>query len=47
MFFFFSFVSVYPSEEFELTTNSLGAHMKTTGGSCGMGHGELILRTFI
>ena len=36
-----------PSEEFELTANSLGAHMKVTESSPGMGHGELILRTFI
>ena len=40
-----------PSEEFELTANSLGAHMKVTGSSHesshGMDHGELILRTFI
>ena len=36
-----------PSEEFELTTNSLGAHMKVTESSPDMGHGELILTTFI
>ena len=35
------------SEEFELTANSLGAHMKLTEISPGMSHGELILRTFI
>ena len=35
------------SEEFELTVNSLGAHMKVTESSPGMGHSELILRTFI
>ena len=39
--------SCVPSEGFELTPNSLGAHMKVTGSSPGMGHGELILRTFI
>ena len=36
-----------PYEEFELTANSLVAHMKVTESSPGMGHGELILRTFI
>ena len=36
-----------PSEEFELTANLLGAHMKLTESSPGMGHGEVILRTFI
>ena len=36
-----------PSEEFELTADSLGAHMEVTESSPGMGHGELILRTFI
>ena len=36
-----------PSEEFELTANSLGDHMKVTESSSGMGHGKLILRTFI
>ena len=31
-------VTVYrPSEQFELTTNSLGAHMKVTGSSPGIG----------
>ena len=35
------------SEEFELTANSLGAHMKVTESSHGLDHGELILRTFI
>ena len=37
----------HPSEEFELTANSLGAHMKVTESSPSMGHGELILRTSI
>ena len=32
-----------PSEEFEFTANSLGAHMKVTESSPGMGHGELIV----
>ena len=36
-----------PSEEFELRVNSLGAHMKVRESSPGMGHSELILRTFI
>ena len=36
-----------PSEEFELADNSRGAHMKVTESSPGIGHGELILRTFI
>ena len=36
-----------PREEFVLTANSLGAHMKVTESSPGMGHSELILRTFI
>ena len=36
-----------PSEKFELTANSLGAHMKVTETSPSMGHGEQILRTFI
>ena len=36
-----------PSEEFELTANSLVAHMKVTDSSPGMGHGELILRSFV
>ena len=36
-----------PSEEFELTANSLGAHMKVIESSPGMGQSELILRTFI
>ena len=36
-----------PSEEFKLTAKSLGAHMKVAESSPGMGHGELILRTFI
>ena len=40
-------LSNLPSEEFELTANSLGAHKKVTQSSPGMGHGELILRTFI
>ena len=35
------------SEEFELTANSLGAHMKVTESSLGIGHGELIFKTFI
>ena len=35
------------SEEFELTANSLGAHMKVTESSPSMGHSELILKTFI
>ena len=39
--------SYEPGEEFELTANSLGAHMKVTESSPGMGHGEHILRTFI
>ena len=34
-----------PSEEFELTANSLEAHMKVTGSSSSMGHSKLILRT--
>ena len=38
---------VKPSEEFKLTANSMGAHMKLTESSPGMGHDELILRTFI
>ena len=33
-----------PSEEFELTANSLGAHMKVIESSSNMGHGELNLR---
>ena len=37
----------HPSEEFELTANSLGAHMKVRESSSGIGHSELILRTFI
>ena len=36
-----------PSEEFGLTANSLGAHMKVTESSPGMGHSDLISRTFI
>ena len=36
-----------PSEEYELTANSLGAHMKVTESSPSIVHGELILRTFI
>ena len=36
-----------PSEEFELTATSLGAHMKVTESSPDIGHGELIFRTFI
>ena len=36
-----------PSKEFELAANSLGAHMIVTESSPGMGHGELVLRTFI
>ena len=43
----FSCAVLQPSEEFELTANSLGAHMKVTESSPTMGHGELILRTFI
>ena len=39
--------TLVPSEEFELTANSLGAHMKVTESSPGVGHGELILRTLI
>ena len=35
------------TEEFELTANSLGAHMKVTESSPRMGHCELILRKFI
>ena len=42
-----TYTQLIPSEEFELTANSLGAHMKVTESSPGMGHGELILRTFI
>ena len=37
---------ILPSEEFELRANSLGADMKVTESS-GMGHSELILKTFI
>ena len=36
-----------PSEVFDLTANSLGTHMKVIEISPDMGHGELILRTFI
>ena len=36
-----------PCEEFELTANSLGAHMKITESSPRIGHNELILRIFI
>ena len=36
-----------PSEEFDRTANSLGVHVKAAESSSGMGHGELILRTFI
>ena len=36
-----------PRGKFELTADSLGAHMKVTESSPGMGHFELILRTFI
>ena len=50
----FAHVKVYelflinlPSEEFELTANSLGAHMKVIESSLGLGHSELILRTVI
>ena len=39
--------AVQPSEEFELTANSLEPHMKVTESAPSMGHGELILRTFI
>ena len=31
----------FPSEEFELTANSLGALVKVTESSAGMGHGSL------
>ena len=40
-------VVIQPSEKFELTANSLGAHIKVTETSPSMGQGELILRTFI
>ena len=36
-----------PSEEFALTADSLGPHMKVTESSPVTGHGELILRTFV
>ena len=36
---------ILPSEEFELTANSLGAYTELTESSPGMGHSELILRT--
>ena len=36
------FCNVSPSEEFELTANSLGARMKFPESSPGMGHGEII-----
>ena len=36
-----------PSEELELTANSLESHIKVTESSPGMGHSKLILRTFI
>ena len=39
--------AISPSEEFELTADSLGAHMKVIESSPSMGHNELILRTFI
>ena len=38
---------IMPSDEFELTAYSLGAHMNVTESSPDMGHSELILRTFI
>ena len=39
--------SCNPSEEFKLTANPQGAHVKVTESSPSMGHRELILRTFI
>ena len=41
------YVFLYRSEEFEPTANSLGAHMRVTESSLSLGHGKLILRTFI
>ena len=38
-----------PSEEYELTANSLGTHMKVTESSSSMGHSEItvgLLRAF-
>ena len=35
------------NKEFELTANSLGAHMKVAESSPRMGHSELIMRTFM
>ena len=42
-----SLINIVRSEEFELTAYSLRAHMNVTESSLGMGHDELILRTFI
>ena len=38
---------VHPSEKFELTANSLGAHMKVAESLPSIGYSELILRTLI
>ena len=43
----YSVFDCLPREEFELTANSLGAHIIVTESSPGMGHGELISTTII
>ena len=46
LFNFLSATSGQPSEEFELTANSLGAHMKFTESSPGMGDDEREFEVF-